>query len=258
MMKKNRSLPATALLISGAVLTLSIFASLTPFATAADKPEFEVTVDLASNYVWRGQVLSDGVVFQPGIGGSYAGFSLGFWGNMALGSGEDKRDLNEVDTTLAYGFDAGKVDLEFGFIHYNFPHTEVRGTTEAYASVGINDLPVTLGFAFYYDIDEADGAYVSASVGRSLYEGDKVAVEAGLSAGWATSGYNNYYFGVEESAFNDANLYVSSNYSLGKGLGLGLSAQYTWLPDSEIEAAAGEAYFDDSKFVLLLGLAYSF
>lgn len=97
---KVRSLMALALL------------SMSTVAMAQDKVEANISADVVSQYIWRGQDLGD-VSLQPSLGVSYKGVSLSAWGNVGL---SDDTDTKEFDLTLAYktgGFNIGVTDYWF-------------------------------------------------------------------------------------------------------------------------------------------------
>lgn len=82
------------------------------FAAAQDKVEANISADVVSQYVWRGQDLGD-VSLQPALGVSYKGLSLSAWGNVGL---SDNTDTKEFDLTLSYktgGLNIGVTDYWF-------------------------------------------------------------------------------------------------------------------------------------------------
>jgi hypothetical protein len=247
-----------------ATIPLLIAAAGTMSAEAQDPrgpegPSFAVSADVGNAYIWRGQVVSDRAVMQPAFDFGWGGLSANVWGNINLDTGDGRSvELNEVDYTVAYGFEAGRVGLALGLIHYDFPHSDAPGTTEAFVGVEIGDLPVTPSLNVYRDFDEADGTYVSLGLGRTIHTWNRFQLDVDFSAGWASAGYNRYYFSVDEAAFNDGNLALSGTWTLGRGFDLNASAQYTWLWDSQVREGAGAIYADDSGFAVLVGLAYSF
>lgn len=82
-------------------------------ANAQDKDiETDISADIVSQYIWRGQDLGD-VSLQPTLGVSYKGLSLTSWGSVGLKSIDEAKEL---DLTLAYttgGFNIGITDYWF-------------------------------------------------------------------------------------------------------------------------------------------------
>lgn len=89
------------------VLALGMMA-LTTTVNAQDEVEAEVSADVVSKYVWRGQDLGSAAI-QPSASVSYKGLSLSAWGSYGVvNAGEE-----EFDLTLAYslgGFNIGVTD----------------------------------------------------------------------------------------------------------------------------------------------------
>ena len=87
---------------------------------------FEINGDFAfySKYVWRGFVLDEDPVLQPGIYISYRGFNLSLWSSMDMSNikaEKSKEKPGEIDYTIDYTFSIKKVDISLGHIYYDFP-----------------------------------------------------------------------------------------------------------------------------------------
>jgi hypothetical protein len=185
---------------------------------AEDEVSLEITTDLFSEYVWRGQNLVDDWVFQPGFSVGYAGLTAGIWGSLDMTDENGfKGDFTEIDYSLDYSGSVPGVDAlgySVGVIYYDFPNTGVDGTTELYWGFSA-DVPLSPSVTVYHDVDEADGIYVSASIGHSienaaeLGSGSTIGLELGASIGWGNSGYNEFYWGTAGSELNDLVLSAS-------------------------------------------------
>jgi len=77
---------------------------------AQDKIDGSLTVDIVSNYIWRGQQLGH-VSIQPELLVGWKGLSLSAWGNVGL---SNSKDFREIDLTLSY--ETG--GLSFGIVDY--------------------------------------------------------------------------------------------------------------------------------------------
>jgi hypothetical protein len=119
------------------------------------------SVDIVSNYVWRGQKFSQNVVYQPSVGLNYKGFGVNFWANYD----DQTKELTELDLTLKYGYSFSIVSLEAGYINYAFDNAE--DTQEVYGSIGL-DIPLHPSVTYYYDYDVGDGGYVNAGISESV------------------------------------------------------------------------------------------
>ena len=207
-----------------------------------------VTGDFFSSYVWRGQHLTDGWVFQPGASVSYAGVTAGVWGNLDLEdvNGEEGEFI-EYDWYLDYsGQLTDVVGFSLGAIYYYFP--SVGETTELYWGFNF-DVPASPSVTVYHDIDAAEGTYVSAGVGHTfddIFEigaDSPVALELGATIGWGDSSYNEFYWGPDDGEFNDLVLSAALPFELG-GFSVTPSAHYVFLVGSDIQDA--DTYDEDN------------
>ena len=236
--------------------------STTLFAAEDEKIPVTVTGDLAlqNSYVWRGQVINDEAVLQPAVTATKGGFSLNAWGNFNLTDvvTEDGADFSEIDLTLSYGRTFGEISVGAGYIEYVFPNTIFAATREIYLTCSLPALPIVPAITVNYDFNEADGFYgnFSLSYARSLCDAVSASVFTSLGAG--SSDYNNFYFGVDDTALNDFNAGCSLTVKVCNNLVLVPAVQYITLVGSDVEVASRELYKDDSQVVASLKASYSF
>jgi uncharacterized protein (TIGR02001 family) len=208
----------------------------------------DVTFDFNSKYVWRGQNLVDDWVFQPGASKSFGDLTLGIWGSMDMTNQNDQSgNVTEVDYYADYSAALTEgIGYSVGFIYYAFPQAS-NDTQEVYGGLSF-DTFLSPSVTWYYDCDEVNGSYVAFGLGHSieLPEGTPFGVDLGLNVGWADSNYNEYYWGVDDSAFNDLTLSVSFPMEIG-GWSLTPSVSYVTLLDSDIRAT--DAYDSKSDYV---------
>lgn len=94
------------------VVALMAFIGFSSPVLAQEEVSAEVSADVVSNYLWRGQKLAE-VSVQPSLGVSYKGVSLSAWGNYGISNPDDTK---EFDLTLSYstgGFNIGVTDYFF-------------------------------------------------------------------------------------------------------------------------------------------------
>lgn len=221
-------------------------------------PPVAVALDATflSAYVWRGQVLNDERVFQPAATITKGAFSLSTWGNYNLTdrvTGESG-DFSEIDVTASFTCKAGPVGATAGVIEYVFPNqtaagAAVQGTRELFLTLSFPDWVVVPSVSVYRDVDEVDGTYAVAGLSWTAAMGDKVALTLSGSIGYGDKDYNGTYFGVEESALNDANVCASLAWKVSDSLTVAPCVQYTTLPDSDVKDGAGGLYRDKSAVV---------
>ncbi|HBG77762.1 MAG TPA: hypothetical protein DDW84_02775 [Phycisphaerales bacterium] len=242
-MKKFIAMTAACYLMAGCV---PVF--------AGDDFAFNLTSDFYSKYVWRGQLLNDDPVFQPGISVGYKGFTFGVWGNADLtnytgNSGE----FTEFDYTLSYSgkFNPdGKLGYTLGVVHYQFP-SSFLDTTEIFWGLTY-DTFLSPSITLYHDIDEAGGAtYASFGISHTIENIIKVSEKTsanlvlGATLGWGSSEYNEWYWAnandsdksVTRSAFNDLALKASLPFALANGWSITPSISYVILVDGRIRDA---------------------
>ncbi len=240
------------------------------FAGAGEDPNISVTVasDFFSKYVWRGQLLVNDWVAQPSVSLGYQGFTASLWSNFCLTNEIDAQsEFTEFDYALDYTAALPGQDLlsfSVGAIYYRFPNQPFDPTLEVYGGLSAA-LPLTPAVKVFYDtgdsVDEdgIEGTYIQFSVGHSIEKIQKWTEECycdlqlGASVGYATSGYDKGYFGVDDAAFNDLTLTAGLPITLGQ-VTIKPQVGYATMLDSDIRAATDKS---DNLFGGV-GLAYSF
>ena len=239
-------------------LGLGLVGLLAMAAAAAAEIETGVAVDVAavSAYVWRGQVLNDVAVAQPGLTGTIGGFAVNAWSSMDLTDSQGSAgEVDDMDWTVSYSKTVGQFELGAGIVQYTFPNSTLEseaadgtttvedypGTVAVFASVGV-DVLLAPTLAVYYDVDEIEGLYAVASVGHSFALMDKVGLDLKASLGFGDADYNAGYFGLDDAALNDLVLSAALPIAVTENLSLTPSIGYMMLPDSDLEDAAEAAY----------------
>jgi uncharacterized protein (TIGR02001 family) len=229
-----------------------------PFAFAEDEGlGIDITADFFSKYVWRGQLLNDNYVFQPGISKTFGGLTAGIWGNLDMtGEATKDGDMTEVDYYLDYsGTLAEGIGFSVGVIYYDFPTNSppIDDTTEVYWGLSF-DLPLSPSFTVYHDVDDVDDAvYVSFGIGHSIESimelgtDTPVGMDIGVSLGWGNGDYNKAYWGQPGSALNDLAFSVAFPFEMG-GWSITPSLNYVTMADGGFDdndsfGTAGDHFF---------------
>lgn len=238
------------------VAACSLMTICTPVFALGDFA-FNLTSDFYSKYVWRGQLLNDDPVFQPGITVGYKGFTFGAWGNADLtdytgNSGE----FTEWDYTLSYGgkfSPDSKLNYSVGVIHYQFPSSELD-TTEVFWGLSYETF-LNPSITVYHDIDEAGGGIyanfgISHTIEKALKLSESVSADLvlGASVGWGNDEYNEWYWGVDSARFNDLTLKASLPIALSNGWSVTPSFSYVMLIDGNIRDT--DAYATNSDYFI--------
>jgi hypothetical protein len=253
-MSRCRVLWCVAVLLSVAVITDA--------EEEKENMSVSVTADCLSKYVWRGQNIVDDWVLQPSASLGYKGFTASVWANLDLtGDLVDDGEFSEVDYSLDYSntFPGQEIlGYSLGAVYYDFPNTPWEATSEVYGGLTAS-VPLSPTIRAYYDFDEIDGTYVQLSIGHTI---EKVAqwrqdcycdAQVGASLGYATSGYNDGYFGVNDGALNDLTLTAGLPICLGKW-SIRPSVAYSTMIDDNIRAATAES----DNFWAGISAAYKF
>jgi len=140
------------------------------------RPSTDLSVDVLSQYVWRGFALSDdSVVIQPSVTVSYRGAYVNFWGNYDTDRNNehdkslDGADWNETDFTLGYTYDGLPygLTLDAGSIYYALEGDDsfelYLGLSATCPKTGIN-----FGLTVYREISHYPGTWVELSAGRDF------------------------------------------------------------------------------------------
>ena len=214
---------------------------------ADDELGFELTTDFAGKYVWRGQLLNDDIVFQPGFSLTYGNFTAGIWGNLDLTNYNDRNgDFLEMDYYLDWSDDLPDLEgisYSVGLIYYDFPGSYADGTRlpdtlEAYLGFSF-DLPASPSITGYHDLDEAEGTYITFGIGHSIEKvfelspDMSVAMDMSATLGWGSASYDKYYWSTEQSKINDLVLSVSFPFEL-EGFTITPSLNYVTLLSDDI------------------------
>ena len=203
------------------------------------------SIDVMSNYVWRGFKLSNSYVIQPSVGITYGRLNTSLWSNYD-GDWGNRGELTETDLTLSYTLSSGDITLDVGYVYYGLESAD--DTQELYISAGY-DLAVSPAITVYYDIEEGKGAFIVASMGYSIGLSDSAGIELGASVGYnADSEYSvgNY------TGFHNGEISASIGIAIAEGMSIGSVLTYSFPLSDEAEAVI-EAISDDAQSSILYG-----
>ena len=192
------------------VLVAAVLVGILAGSSLAEEPKVSgfASVDVMSNYVWRGIKVSNSWVVQPSVGIGYGGFAANIWGNYdsdvaeATSNGDTSHgEMTEVDVTLSYTKTFDKLTLGGGYIYYAFDG--FNDTQEVYVTASYDTL-LSPALTVYYDYDEGNGAFIIASIGHTF----KLPRDMSLKLG-ALASYNieNGIMGFDEDGDKFSNFY---------------------------------------------------
>lgn len=220
--------------------------------------EAAAEVDVYNAYVSRGQVNNDRPVVQPQIELTKYGVYFNVWGNLDLTDRvTGRRDFSEVDLTVGYKLPLEQVEIRLGLIDYLYPNLSSPETREVFGIFEYPNAILTPRLECYYDFVQARGMYLFAVLEHEFaFRGDKLRLTPGVSSGWGSCPYNNYFFRTDKGALNDGNVYAELEYDLTESLTVGVSAFYMWLYDADIRDGAQVKYFGAQQWIFGVKLIY--
>lgn len=159
-----------------------------------DKPySIEANVSLVSDYVFRGFTQTDN---KPAIQGGFdfsheSGFYLGIWGSN-VDFGDDDAQV-ELDYYGGFAFDVGPVNIDLGFIYYDYPGEQDFDFYEIYAALGYSYFTLS---AYYSDQflggdNDIESLYVNLEFAYTLPYDIGLTLAAGHQS--ADEGFDDYW-----------------------------------------------------------------
>ena len=243
-------------IISG-ILVLVLSLAIVSGTSAADAT---FGGDFNSAYIWRGMTFNDGLVFQPSIDVSHKGFGINIWGNLDIDDYNDtlnSGEFSEIDMTLSYSFDIQKLSVSLGYIEYVFS-AGVEGTREVFVSLGLDIYKgLTAGLNLYYDVDEIDDIYATATLGYSLPIGEKFTLDLQALAGYAGKDFARAYGGTD-GGFNEYVFSATGTYTIIENLSVSAYLNYTGAIDDDVLPDVNSGGLQDVDFFGGVGIYYSF
>lgn len=224
---------------------------MTSAVMAAD---VDVTVDVASAYVFRGVTLNDGPVVQPGLEVALPhGLTVGVWGNLDIDDydGElEEGQFSEIDIYFDYAIplDVDGLDVSVGYTEFTYPGAEGDADREFGLGFGydLDFFDVSLGLFYGVDGGIDKDFYAELGVGTSYDLPEGVVLDLG-----AAIGYLNPDEG--DSGFSAYELSAGLNYGV-----LGASVMYIGQADSDVLMDVEDGGGYDVDVVGMLSLALEF
>ncbi len=146
------------------------------------------SIDMMSNYVWRGQKLSNSWVIQPSVGINYGAFGANIWTSYdsdrkeaASGVSSGHGEMTETDITLTYTHSIDNLTMTAGYIYYALEGA--NDTQELFLSASYDTL-LNPSLTVYYDYDEGNGAFIVLGIGHTVNITNDIGMKLGASASY--------------------------------------------------------------------------
>ncbi|MEC4676772.1 MAG: hypothetical protein VST72_07645 [Nitrospirota bacterium] len=240
---KTLKIAVIALILSFGISSAKVYADDTAVSGSA-------SVDVMSNYVWRGFKLSNSYVIQPSVGITYGDFGVNLWSNYD-GDFNNQGELTETDLTLNYTFSIDKISLDAGYIYYGLEGIE--DTQEIYLSAGF-DTMLNPAITVYYDIEEGNGAFITASIGHDLELANDITLSLGASASYNMD--SDYSIG-DYNDFHNGDLAAAIGIPLGTNVSVSPMIAYSFPLSDDAEDAMKAVSDDGDKYILYGGVNLS-
>ena len=193
-------------------------------ANDSNSMELSVTADYFTKYIWRGQNINNGSVFQPSISIAKYGFTASVWGSLDLTTkNQHSGEFTEFDYSIDYSAsipDFNIVGFSVGALYYDFPNTTYEPTTEVYGGLNF-DLPLAPYIKWYHDVQAINGSYIQLGVGHSIGKIWEIPekcycdLQIASSIGYGTSRYNKGYFDTRGGKMNDWTSSIALPFYIG-------------------------------------------
>lgn len=212
------------------VLAASIVAaSLAPAIAAA---EVSGTLGASSQYLWRGQQLTDGAAVYGSVDYSHtSGLYAGAWASS-------ETDDTEYDLYAGFGGEIEGLSYDISYIDYNYTAGGTAGDNPA-SGADFQEVHLGVGFAGL-SADAFIGVGNSGKGGDEDYESDYLAVGYGYDKYSATVGF--YDFEADDSDYTHVDL------------GYAVTDQFTFTLSKIVDQEEDNTYDDD----LVMSVSYEF
>jgi len=215
------------------------------------------SIDVMSNYVWRGQKLSNSWVVQPSVGITYGVFGANIWANYdsdsKINEGDGHGELSETDITLNYTRSIDRLTLSAGYIYYAL--NGVNDTQELYISAAYDTL-LEPALTVYYDFDEGQGAFITASLGHSFEVANGTTLNLGAAASYNIKNKIMGYNGDGDDFCNFYNVEFSSSLTMPmwKALTVAPKIAYSFPLSNDAEEAISSLSDDGDRDIFYGGI----
>lgn len=202
-----------------------------------------VSLDVLSDYLWRGQICNDNPVWQPAAtvsfdAGDYGSLSANVWSSFDLthkrGTATDSRrsaGLQEIDYTLSYAVELWGVGLDVGHIWYTNPNANGPSDQELYATVSYENPIVTPSASVYWNYSDSAGNdpdrfYYSFALSHEFSLTDSLSLSPSASLGFG----GNAWTDGAGTELSDQTVGLALTYALCENVSFGAQVNYTWIP----------------------------
>ena len=208
-------------------------------AAQAQGIDKNLTLQLATHNMFRGSVLTDGLVFQPKL-------DLGLSSNTLV-TARGSYDVNGSERfddwalSIAQRFDAVLFSGTFGAVRYERDNG-LPSTSELFVTAAMK-WPMSMSFSLHKDVDVVDGLYLRATTAAGLPSISVGGVSASVTwkgwLGYSESKHAAAYYGHKGAGLADLGARISASFGVSNGT-LAAWAQVSTLVDPDYKSANGD------------------
>jgi len=220
--------------------TCLIAAARIASSAQVEAPTIDVSLEAlsVSSYIWRGVEVRRSPVMQYDATIARGSLSFGTWANVPTFS-DPTGSPDEVDLTMSYSSSKGNFETNSSFVSYVFPEDSGANTTELCFDVAYAFGPSKVFISNALDVALYSGAYYGeAGFSSDFSWSDQIALDMRVGVAWASSRFNEVYFGVAKSGLNGFFGEVGLTFSNNDGTYIRPSVGLWSLTDSALRAVA--------------------
>jgi hypothetical protein len=208
------------------IITLLTLCLTVYMGNAQEKASFDIGVDFASRYVWRGLEFSDSPAIQPYVEFISGNLTLGAWASYETGGQVVGQELD-----LYASYEIG--NFAIGFTDYAFP---VDIVSDGYFEIKNHIGEALLSF------NGSEGLPISLMVGVNVYNDDKNSIYAELGVPFKIGATEvSAFLGAGNEIYTTDGDFTVTNFGLSASkelkvtdkLSLGLTASTIFNPDTD-------------------------
>ncbi len=213
-------------IVVGVLISLMMWwapAALAEEAKEPERPQWNISTDILSQYVWRGIALSrNSVVIQPSLTGTYKGFSFNVWNNFDMREENPysytrpnckQARWNETDLTFSYSREViSNFTLTGGTILYLLDSADSQfNSWEIYGGADYKLPWFNFGVQVFREVNHFPGTYLQWYVHRAFDIPLMKGMNLDLYASWSAEFSNDKAaYPVFDSAGNVENKFYQS------------------------------------------------
>lgn len=248
-------IPYTELLTAGSDSITTGSYKTEAILTEGSELTFCAEAEFCSSYIFRGIVLRDNFVMQPGITAYYKNFNAGVWSNFDSPGRTMPAELSEVDLFASHELNLHNFTIRNLAAIYFFSGIDNYPTTAEYTlGAAYTTRKVTFCTDITVDFMEYPGSFIA--IHGITYENrisSKLYFNSSISISWAGSKYNEVNTGLNKAAFDHLGIDLALTYYPAENFYMKSHFVFNRVIDAELHQYIGK---QNSFFGILTGFTF--